>query len=62
MLTNELLPLADLPIKQVSRSRTAVYIGSYSQNYNSIFSRDPLNLPRYKESGSDSAMLSNRLS
>jgi acyl transferase domain-containing protein len=49
-------------MKQVYGSKTGVYTGSMSDDYQQILARDIDDLPKYTASGVARAMLANRLS
>lgn len=54
--------LAGIPLEKASGSKTAVFVGSFAKEYETIFSRDPEFQPIYQATGTGSAMLANRVS
>lgn len=53
---------AGIPIQAVAGSRTSCYVGSFSRDYETVVTRDPLTQPRHTAVGVGTAMLANRLS
>ena len=53
---------AGIPIASVVGSRTSVFVGSFSHEYETMLSRDPQMQAKYMATGTGSAMLANRLS
>jgi acyl transferase domain-containing protein len=54
--------LAGITLDEISGTRTSVFCGSFSNDYNSMTGRDQLQYPKYSVTGSGNAMLSNRIS
>lgn len=55
------LPAA-ITLDDISGTRTSVYCGSFSNDYNAMTSKDLAQYPNYAVTGSGNAMLSNRIS
>lgn len=53
---------AGVPIQNAAGSRTAVYIGSFSDDYKALFHKDPEHAAQYSGSGVAPNMLANRIS
>jgi acyl transferase domain-containing protein len=49
-------------MEDVVGSDTSCYVGSFTQDYNHLISRDPECLPSYSSTGTSSACISNRIS
>jgi acyl transferase domain-containing protein len=60
------IPKADvvggIPVKKVSGSDTAVFVGSFCRDWSEIMMRDPDSIPMYQATGGGQSLLSNRLS
>ncbi|KAL9043896.1 MAG: hypothetical protein Q9214_002932, partial [Letrouitia sp. 1 TL-2023] len=56
------LPQAGIPLEKVASTKTAVHVGSFMHDYETMLSREmDLNVP-YKATGTSLAMLANRIS
>ena len=53
---------AGIPMETVIGSKTSVFVGSFSREYDVMFCRDPELQAKYKATGTGPAMLANRLS
>lgn len=53
---------AGIPIASIIGSRTSVFVGSFSREYETVISRDPQLQAKYLATGTGSSMLANRLS
>src|SRR5882762_8875331 len=53
---------AGIPLPQAVGSKTAVYVGCFTREYDSVVSRDPEVELKYLATGTGTSMLSNRLS
>src|SRR5947209_18413092 len=51
-----------IPLKKVSGSDTAVFVGSFCRDWSEIMMRDPDSIPMYQATGGGQSLLSNRLS
>ncbi|KAF2137936.1 uncharacterized protein K452DRAFT_301651 [Aplosporella prunicola CBS 121167] len=58
----EALEEAGIPMEQVRGTRTSVYVGSFSNDYNSMLTKDLAQYPKYTVTGAGNAILSNRIS
>ena len=54
--------LAGMPIEKAAGSKTAVFVGCFAKEYETVFSRDPEFQPKYQATGTGSAMLADRIS
>ncbi|RAK85572.1 ketoacyl-synt-domain-containing protein [Aspergillus costaricaensis CBS 115574] len=61
-VTYEAIENAGIPLKALAGSKTGVYVGVSSADYDRITSRDPEYVPQYQTTGTGLAYLSNRLS
>ena len=53
---------AGIPMEKAAGSNTAVYIGSFADDYKAMFHKDPENQAQYPASGVAPNMLANRIS
>ncbi|OXV11891.1 hypothetical protein Egran_00348 [Elaphomyces granulatus] len=58
----EAMENAGVRMEDVVGSDTSCYVGSFTQDYNDLMSRDPECLPSYWSTGTSSACISNRIS
>lgn len=58
----EALENAGIPLEDIKGSCTSVYVGSFSNDYNSMVTKDLAMYPKYTVTGIGNAMLSNRIS
>ncbi|GME30265.1 uncharacterized protein K452DRAFT_301651 [Neofusicoccum parvum] len=58
----EALEDAGIPMEQMRGTRTAVYVGSFSNDYNAMLTKDLAQYPKYTVTGGGNAILSNRIS
>ena len=58
----EALENAGMPLESVRGSNTAVYVATFSRDYDRVTSKDNINLPRYHMTGVGDAIASNRIS
>lgn len=49
-------------MEAVAGSKTSVFVGSFSREYDALLSRDPELYAKYKATGTGTAMLANRIS
>lgn len=61
-LSNWLTILAGIPLEQVRGTRTSVFVGSFSNDYNAMTTKDLAQYPKYASTGTGNAILSNRIS
>ncbi|CAI6031548.1 unnamed protein product [Clonostachys chloroleuca] len=58
----EALEDAGIPLESIKGSRTSVYVGSFTNDYNSMTTKDLVTYPKYTVTGTGNAVLSNRIS
>ncbi|VUC30980.1 unnamed protein product [Clonostachys rosea] len=58
----EALEDAGIPLESIKGSRTSVYVGSFTNDYNSMTTKDLVAYPKYTVTGTGNAVLSNRIS
>lgn len=60
--TNGCFPKAGLPLETIVKSKTSVYTGCFTNDYQAFIPKDPQALPKYSATGCSPSMLANRLS
>ena len=58
----EALENAGITLEQISGSKTAVYVATFSKDYDRMMSKDTYDFPQYYITGSGNAIFSNRIS
>lgn len=61
-VTYEAFENAGIPAEDVRGSRTAVYVATFTHDYDRLAYKDPYDLPKYQVTGTGDAIASNRIS
>ncbi|KAK4242263.1 hypothetical protein C8A03DRAFT_40391 [Achaetomium macrosporum] len=56
------LESAGLPMEKMAGTNTSVFMGTFTREYGTFWSRDPMQLPKYAGTGTGPALLANRVS